>query len=97
MRAARLTNALMTLEMLQPSKGPLAVWTLESLFLLPRLSLRDLLSTGSSGFHQRPIATLSLTQGPIATGLAGDSRVLEQPEHLDEVWRLQVVFHEVGS
>lgn len=86
----------MTLKMLQPSKGPLTVWTLESLFLLPRLSLRDLLSAGG-GFHQRPIVSLSLAQGPIATGLVGDSRILEQSEHLDEVWRLQIVCHEVGS
>jgi hypothetical protein len=96
MRVARLTNALMPLQMFEPSEGPLAVWTLETLFLLPRLSLRDLLFAGS-GFHQRPMAPLPLTQGPIATDLVSDTQILEQLEKPDEVWRLPVVFGKVGE
>jgi hypothetical protein len=62
----------------------LAVRTLETLFLLPRLSLWDLLFAGT-GFHQRPMAPLPLTQGPIAVGLVSNTQILERLEKPDEV------------
>ena len=69
----------MALQMLEPSEGPLAVRALEPLFLLPRLSLRNLLFA-DSGFHQRLLPPLPLTQDPIAKGLVNDTQILEQLE-----------------
>lgn len=84
-------NALMSLQVLEPRKGALAMRALEALLLLARLGL-SVLPFANGGFHEEPMAALpSALWLALGIGGAGRGQISEQSQ--EPVW---VVLETVG-
>lgn len=78
----------MSLQMLEPSKGTLAVWALKTLLFFARLGLGHL-RFARGGFHEESMGVSAAHAGSVAIGSVDGTEVLEFPQ--GTVWNLEIV------